>query len=123
MLVAFATFTVVWLVVSPASALPNRAPVCDPRGAVGFAPPPQFQDLERSLDIPADCVEVSFLETRNVVPGRAPQYDFSIAQEPVVQAAAELPALVFTERLPARVVVEGRPRSGVHARLERPPRA
>lgn len=122
-LVALATFTVVWLVVSPASALPNRAPVCDPRGAVGFAPPPQIQDLELSLDIPADCVELSPLDTKNVVPGRAAAIDFSISQEPLLEAGVAIPTLAFAERLSARRAVEGRPRPGVHARLERPPRA
>ena len=28
----------------------ERAPLCDPRGATTFAPPPQMQDVEVSLD-------------------------------------------------------------------------
>lgn len=120
---AVATLTVVWLVVSPASALPNRAPVCDPRGATGFAPPPQFQDLELSLDIPADCVQVNPLESRNVVPGRAAWIDFSLSQEPALESTPVLPPPALVARLSARASVEGRASPGVHARHERPPRA
>jgi hypothetical protein len=123
MLLAIATFTVVWLVASPASALPARAPVCDPRGAIGFAPPPQIQDAEQSLDIPADCYDVSPLETRNIVPGRGHRVlDFSSSQEPVAATAPIVPVLAFAERLAVRVVIEARPPPGVRSSLDRPPR-
>ena len=118
-LLAVATLAVVWLVVSPASAM---APVCDPRGAVGFAPPPQIQDAELSLDIPADCFDVNPLETKNYVPGHHGfQIDMS-SQEPVAPQAVTLPALVFAERLPVLVSAEARPPPGIRASLDRPPR-
>jgi len=135
-LLAVATFTVVWLVVSPASAAgllsvhgPNAlrmgrspAPVCDPRGATGFAPPPQIQDLELSLDIPADCYDVNPLETKNYVPGRHVQLDISSSQEPVAPTTIALPAPELSERLPVRGHVEARLPPGVRVSLERPPR-
>jgi len=98
------------------------APVCDPRGAVGFAPPPQIQDAELSLDIPADCVDINPLESKNFVPGRVVQIDLSFSQEPVVSAAPVLPDLTFSERLPLRFAVEARPPPGFRATVERPPR-
>jgi hypothetical protein len=121
-LLAVATFTVVWLVVSPASAR-SLAPVCDPRGAIGFAPPPQIQDEERSLDIPADCFEVNPLDSKNYVPGHpgAP-IDMSSSQEPVAETVITLPAIVLSERLPIRAEGEGRPSPGFRSSLERPPR-
>lgn len=137
MLLAVATFTVVWLVVSPASAallssvgtpVPARihgmAPVCDPRGAIGFAPPPQIQDAELSLDIPADCFDVNPLESKNYAPGhRSTPLDISSSQEPAARTTELLPARVLSERLAARVeVVEAGP-PGFHTSIERPPRA
>lgn len=134
-LLAVATFTVVWLVVSPASAAglsaygPDAprmgrtpAPVCDPRGAIGFAPPPQIQDLELSLDIPADCLGDGLLETRNYVPGHPSQLDLSSSQEPVAPHTTALPAPELSERLPVRTHVKARLPSGVRVSLERPPR-
>ena len=122
-LLALATFSAVWLIVSPASAFATAAPVCDPRGAITFAPPPQIQDAELSLDIPADCMSESPLESKNVVPGRGAQLDISFSQEPAAAAAAVLPSYVFVERLPARVSALPRPREGVRGSLERPPRS
>jgi hypothetical protein len=136
-LLAVATFAVVWLVVSPASATGllsavgadppkagrTMAPVCDPRGAIGFAPPPQIQDAELSLDIPADCFDVNPLESKNYVPGhRGAPIDVSSMQEPVVEAAVPLPALMLSERLLVPACVEARPPPGFRVSLERPPR-
>ncbi len=118
-LLAVATFAVVWLVVSPASAM---APVCDPRGAVGFAPPPQIQDLELSLDIPADCFDVNPLETKNYVPGHGVQVETSPSQEPLAQADLVVLGLEFAERLPVREQEEARPPPGFRMSLDRPPR-
>lgn len=118
-ILAVATFAVVWLVVSPASAM---APVCDPRGAVGFAPPPQIQDAELSLDIPADCFDVNPLETKNYVPGHHVQIETWTSQEPVAASPLLVLALEFTERLPVRAHVDGGPRPGVRMSLDRPPR-
>lgn len=116
---AFMTFAVVWLVVSPAQAM---APICDPRGAIGFAPPPQIQDEERSLDVTPDCVDVSPLETKNYTPGCPVQFDAPSSQEPATQAAVVIPAIPFVERLPIRRTTEARPPPGVRGSIERPPR-
>ena len=58
LLLTLTTLVVVWLVASPAMAsegtlasLANKAPLCDPRGAITFAPPPQMQEPTSSLDI------------------------------------------------------------------------
>jgi hypothetical protein len=120
-LFAVATFAVVWLVVSPARAH-DLAPVCDPRGAITFAPPPQIQDAELSLDIPADCVEIGLFETRHVVPGRAPVIDLASAQEPVIAEPIVLPVLPFTARLRVRAADRAVIPPGVKTTLDRPPR-
>lgn len=99
------------------------APVCDPRGAIGFAPPPQIQDLELSLDVPADCVDDNPLETRNFVPGHGVQIDLASSQEPVAPTRALLPPVARSERLPVRAHADTRPSLGVRASLDRPPRA
>jgi hypothetical protein len=122
-ILAFATFSVVWLVVSPASAMSSAAPVCDPRGAIMFAPPPQIQDEERSIDIPADCVDVNPLETHNVVPGRGAPIDLSSTQEPVATDPARLTKLNFALRLPMEDVTMTRLPPGVRSSLDRPPRS
>lgn len=121
-LVAVATFAVVWLVVSPASALPRRAPVCDPRGAIGFAPPPQFQDLELSLDVPPECVDDGLFDARSVVPGRSAQVDFSISHDPLLATSPVVAAPAAAERLGARASERGGPRAAIRSPLERPPR-
>jgi hypothetical protein len=121
--VTLATFMVVWLVTSPARAFSDRAPVCDPRGAIGFAPPPQIQDAELSLDIPADCADISPLESKNFMPGRGAPIDFSSSQEPASVTTPALPVLVLAERLPVRITTCARPPPGVRSPLERPPRA
>jgi hypothetical protein len=118
-LVAFTAFVVVWLVASPARAM---APLCDPRGAVVFAPPPQFQDPETSLDLPADCTEDSPIETKNFAPGRAPQIEPWSSQEPAAATAPAVLDLVFTERLAVPDAESARPPSGVRTTVERPPR-
>ena len=119
-MLAVATVMVVWLVVSPASAA-SAAPICDPRGAIGFAPPPQIQDEERSLDIPADCVEVSLLETKNVIPGSRGSVEISFAQEPAAGGDRVLVHAPFVTRLPVAETDAVRLPPGVRASLDRPP--
>ena len=116
---AVMTFAVVWLVVSPAQAM---APLCDPRGAIVFAPPPQIQDEELSLDIPADCVDINPLETKNYERGCPVHFDFSTSQQPAMRAALTLPDAPFVERLSVRRDEEARPPPGVRGSIERPPR-
>lgn len=122
-IVAVTTFMVVWLVASPASAFSTtRAPVCDPRGAIGFAPPPQIQDLELSLDIPADCVEDSPLETKNYTPLRGGPIELSSSQEPAAPVSSPVLAAAVVERVPVPVVECPRPPPGHRRGIERPPR-
>lgn len=127
-LVAVATVVVVWLLVAPsqAFALPrNGAPVCDPRGAITFAPPPQIQDAELSLDIPPDCFDLAAIDFRlvkNVDHGRSAPPELSSSQESMTGAAPILLGLEFSERLPAPSVVERAPRAADRESLERPPR-
>jgi hypothetical protein len=112
----------VWLVALPASA---AAPICDDRGASGFAPAPTLDTPNASVDIgmtPDPCAfhlerDVSFHQ------GRAPQ---------------PLPAPLGVDVMPVdvRVIVHAPPsalrlqdldaegsRLGVAGRLERPPRS
>lgn len=121
-LLAVATFTVVWLVTSPALAWSSHAPVCDPRGATGFAPPPQIQDPELSLDIPTDCVDVNPLETKNYVPGKNSAIDVSSSQDSATPPAFVVLAPSFGARVPISYVECPRPPPGFTTGVDRPPR-
>lgn len=114
------TFAVVWLVVSPARAM---APLCDPRGATGFAPPPQIQNEELSLDIPADCFAVNPFDAKNYVPGHNVQIETWTPQEPLAFASSFVFGLEFTERLCVRWIEEVQPPLGIRTSIDRPPRA
>jgi hypothetical protein len=123
-----ATVTVVWLLVAPsqAFAMPrNGAPVCDPRGAITFAPPPQIQDTELSLDIAPDCFELTAIDFRlvkNVDHGRTAPPELSSSQESMTGSAHVVVDLEFSARLPAPSVVERAPQAADRESLERPPR-
>jgi len=124
-LFAIATFAVVWLVATPAHAA--GAPVCDPRGAIVFAPPPQQQDPEVTLDIVVnddDCTQ-SPLEQKHATPGRAPAPESgAAAKEPARAVSISLVAhATAEERLPAPAAVAEREREGFRPSFERPPRA
>lgn len=129
--VALTTFVVVW-VVAPSAARAaqtgsvNAAPVCDPRGAIMFAPPPQMQDPEQSLDIVVnddDCTQ-SPLETRHIVPNRAPvSIDMGPAQDPATANVALSVAEPEGELCPAPVASLSFARPGFRSDVERPPRA
>jgi hypothetical protein len=125
-----ATVTVVWLLVSPsqAFAMPrNAAPVCDPRGAITFAPPPQIQDAEVSFDIPADCFEraaIDFRLVKSLDHGRSAPPELKPSQDSATgTGVVVLLGLEFSERVPAPTVVEREPRAADRESLERPPRA
>ncbi len=112
-----------WLVAAPAWA-GMSAPQCDSRGAITFAPPPQLQPVEQSIDATDDgmtCVE-RMLAAEGVRQGNAPPPS-PTAVDPV--AAPSLPTLpTFAPvALPAARDASGRPPSGVRPSLERPPRA
>ncbi|MBX3228576.1 MAG: hypothetical protein KIT84_07980 [Labilithrix sp.] len=128
-LLACATLVVVWLVVAPKTALAlprSGAPICDPRGAITFAPPPQIQDAELSLDIPADCYDVGPLDLRllkNVDHGRPAPPELSSSQDSATALLGLRLDLVFSERLPVRVLVEREPSRADHDSIDRPPRS
>jgi hypothetical protein len=119
--VTLTTFVVVWFVASPAQA---AAPVCDPRGAIMFAPPPQMQDPEQSLDVVAPCDGRSEdpLAARTVGPQRGPQLDFSSSQEPMTSSTLVVALAPPLARIAAPEHALARPPSGVRSALERPPR-
>lgn len=126
LVVTLATFIVAWFVLPSAAHAAVQAPVCDPRGAITFAPPPQLQDPETSLDIVVDdddCTK-SPLEQRSVTPERtAPQVAASSARDPATSGIVVPIACAPSERLPAPDVSPSCPRRGFRASLERPPRA
>jgi hypothetical protein len=122
--VALATFAVVWLVASPARAA--GAPVCDPRGAIVFAPPPQQQDPELSLDVVLnddDCTK-SPLESKNVVPNRAPVPHAAFATPDLAVTTTNACILHgFAARIPVPAAAAAPARPGFTDTIERPPRA
>jgi hypothetical protein len=108
----------------------SRAPLCDPRGAIMFAPPPQMQDVEASLDTGLtldDCLGSSAkdADARRAHPGRAPlPIDASSAStDAAVLAAAVALAASALELLPAPAASTMCWRPGFRSTVDRPPRA
>lgn len=107
----------------------SRAPLCDPRGAITFAPPPQMQDLEVTLDTGLtldDCLGGTTSErTGRAAPGRAPlPIDASSAStDAAVMTAAVALAAAVRELLPAPAARTTRARPGIRSTVDRPPRA
>lgn len=143
------TLAVVWFVASPALAArapvslhppadahssdvpaSSRAPLCDPRGATTFAPPPQMQDVELSLDTGLtldDCMTTRSRDARRAAPGRTPSpIDASASRDAAsdrfITAVATLAASV-RELLPVPAASTSCPRPGVRSTVDRPPRA
>jgi len=112
----------------PAAAPVYGAPLCDPRGATTFAPPPQLQDVEVSLDSGLtldDCMTSSTHdETHRAAPRRAPlPVDaFSSSDAAAIAAVATL-AAAARELLPVPVPSTVCPRPGIRSTVDRPPRA
>ena len=119
--VTLATFSVVWMVASPARA---AAPLCDPRGAIMFAPPPQMQDPEQSLDVVAACDPRAEdpLAARHVDSQRGPQIQIAFSQEPATTNPVVVPLSPPLARLAAPEEAFARAPAGVRSALERPPR-
>jgi hypothetical protein len=107
----------------------DRAPLCDPRGAITFAPPPQMQDVEASLDSGLtleDCLaNLRDGDVKRVAPGRAPlPLDASRASsDAAVLATAVMLAASARELLPAPVASTSCARPGIRSTVDRPPRA
>jgi hypothetical protein len=114
---------------SPESVPPSsRAPLCDPRGAITFAPPPQMQDVEVTMDTGLtadDCLAEAFsAHSGRAAPGRAPlPIDASSAstQPAVITPAVSLVAC-GRELLPAPVASTTCSRPGIRSTVDRPPR-
>jgi hypothetical protein len=119
-LITLATFAVVWLVAVPARA---SAPVCDPRGAIMFAPPPQIQDEERSIEATDACEAPSPLDVANLVRDRGGRIEISFAREPVTSIAIALPPPPVGLRVEAPVHTRRDPPRGVRTSIDRPPRS
>jgi hypothetical protein len=107
-----------------------RAPLCDPRGAIMFAPPPQMQDVEATLDTGLtldDCFgdAAKNADARRAAPGRAPlPIDASSAStDAAVLAAAVALAASARELLPAPAASTMCLRPGFRSTVDRPPRA
>jgi hypothetical protein len=122
LVVAFATAVAVWAIATPARA---EAPLCDPRGATGVAPPPQLQMPMTSIDVSAPVEDCSELISMTVAAedGRAPEpAPPSASQDPVVvDSAAQVPAVALSGyAYREEVVLHARP--GERSRVDRPPR-
>ena len=126
--VVLTTLGVAWIAIGERQAFAGArgAPWCDPRGATGFAPPPQLEETLQSIDVgmnDADCTE-SPLTVRFVIPRTAPPLAFSLSQEPARGVHAVVPpAVPVLARLPAPVACPLGTRPGVRSTVDRPPRA
>jgi hypothetical protein len=114
----------------PAPAIPrNAAPLCDPRGATMFAPPPQLQDVEQSLEVSRDCARDDGLRTlrdgHQVERHRAPSPGSSetTSHEPTLGSSLLLIGRGEGVRVPAPDADRQRSRPGHRTLPERPPRA
>ncbi len=117
-------------VTPPAPIAPtNKAPLCDPRGAITFASPPQMQDLEVTLDTGLtidDCLgTVHGSDVNQAAPGRAPlPIDAqSASSDAAILHAAVVLAASGRELLPAPGPSTTCSRPGIRSTVDRPPRA
>jgi hypothetical protein len=122
LMVAFAAAIAVWAIATPAWA---SAPLCDPRGATGIAPPPQLQQPQTSIDTgvaPEDCSELAALTTA-FDHGRAPEPSPpGASQEPMVASAAPASPDVTVTGSIARDGVAVSESAGARSQVDRPPR-
>jgi hypothetical protein len=117
---------------APAALTPSatdRAPLCDPRGAITFASAPQMQAAEASIDTGLtldDCFTTSRDgDINRAVPGRAPLPSDaqSASTDAVVLATRVMLAACARELLPVPVASTECPRPGIRSTVDRPPRA
>ncbi len=116
----------------PPPALPaprNAAPLCDPRGATMFAPPPQLQDVEQSLEVSRDCAReggpLRLRDGHQVERHRAPSPGPGemTSQEPTIGGCVLPIGCGEGVRVPAPDADRDRSRPGHRTLPERPPRA
>jgi hypothetical protein len=107
----------------------DRAPLCDPRGAITFASAPQMQDIEVTLDTGLtldDCFGTTHRGDANqAAPGRAPLPSdaSSASSDAAVLRAAVVLAAPGRELLPAPGPSTTCSRPGIRSTVDRPPRA
>jgi hypothetical protein len=120
--VAVATALAAWVVATPAHA---AAPLCDQRGATMFAPAPQLQPIETSIDVgpaPEDSC-LADLAQASADDGRAPQApDARVSADPAVPNLSH--GVIDPPWVPTRTArdVTVAERDGVRSSIERPPR-
>lgn len=116
---------------APAAPPPDArraAPVCDPRGATMFAPAPQLQDPEQSLDVDgcadAEAFAALLRDGHQVGRGRAPAGDGELhSQEPMIGSHALPIGRGEGVRVPAPEAARSWRLPGHRTTLDRPPRA
>jgi hypothetical protein len=112
----------------------SRAPQCDPRGAITFAPPPQMQEVEVSLDTSVTAEECLDAISSGRSPrtslgrlgrGQAPEpHDASSAStDAAVLVTAVALAASARELTPAPAASTSCLRPGFRSTVDRPPRA
>ena len=120
-LVALAITLTAWLVVSPARA-DSRAPLCDSRGAITFAPAPQLQGTETSIEtIEAADECLRFLDDGFAHQGDAPKISTTSVDDAMEVEAPIISSARAEETARHPVVTFAIPR-GTRERLDRPPR-
>ena len=114
---------------APIAPATNKAPLCDPRGAITFAPAPQMQDVEVTLDTGLtldDCLGTAHgNDVNQAAPGRAPlPIDaHGASSDAAVLRAAVVLAASGRELLPAPGPSTTCSRPGIRSTVDRPPRA
>jgi hypothetical protein len=127
-LLTLVTLVVAWLVApTSAFAMTTRAPVCDPRGAIGFAPHPQLQDPEQTLDVPEasdDCAKSSDDDRLHADRDRGPRGpETASTSDPTIHRSPGVLTSPSSVRVPAPAAAERGARPAHTLALERPPRA
>jgi len=112
-----------WAFARPASAAP--APLCDDRGASAIAPPPALEAPDEAIararlstTCPGDDLPVG----RTVAPAHRGVAPPAASVDLGLPATQSVPPSSGGDPIPA-TATEARPRAGVRARVERPPRA
>lgn len=113
--------------VAPPPSFRHAAPVCDPRGATMFAPPPQLQDPEQSLDVDgcadAEAFAALLRDGHQVDRGSVPAGEGAVhAQEPLVGGHALPIGRGEGVRVPAPEPAHPWRLPGHRTPLDRPPR-
>jgi hypothetical protein len=110
-----------WLVAGTAVA---AAPICDDRGASAFAPSPTLDTPNESIDIgtgPEAC-GYAIDEGVGLHQGRAHDPLPAPAGADLLPAGAGTRVLAAAERVMARSFISSKGKSGIHGRVDRPPR-